>query len=248
MKKQIEQINNQDSRFYLINGKYYPSVTSILTIYPKGIGFYKWLVGNGSWDEAERIKEEAGDRGAKVHNAIIQLIKGKQLRLMTAKGDERIFTEEEWKAILAFKNWWEDFKPITSDCEKMVYSEKFGFAGTVDWIGYIHISDKSGKKKKCLAMLDWKTSKSIYSSSLIQVAAYAFANAEMKGEPIDSLAVVQLGSKAKRKYTMKFIDDRKSCFKVFLATKQIWEFENPGVEPQIEELPGEIRLQKYEKV
>ena len=248
MEKQIKQIHNQDNRFYLIDGKYYPSVTTILQAYPKGIGFYRWLTTNGNWQEAEKVRDQAGDRGARVHNSILQLIKGKQLRLMTAKKDERIFTEEEWKAIMAFKNFWEDFKPTTLDCEKIVHSEKFGYAGTADWIGTIEITGKDKKKKRCLTIIDWKTSKSIYSSSLLQVAAYAFANAEMKDEPVDALAVVQLGSKTKKGYTVKFVKDRKLCLRVFLACKLIWEFENPGAEPRREELPGEIKLQKHEKV
>ena len=93
-------------------------------------------------------------------------------------------------------------------------------------------------------MIDWKTSKGIYNSYLLQVAAYAYANAEMKSKPIDALAVVQLGSKTKRGYSVKFVEDRKLCFKTFLACKAIWDFENPQASPSLEKLPGTIKIQK----
>lgn len=242
-----QTISGRDHRFYRINGEFYPSVTTILQVYPKGLGFAKWLVSNGSWNEAEKVKEEAGDRGSKVHNAIVQIIKGRQLRLLNAK-KEKVFSDEEWKALLGFRNFWEDYRPVTLESEKIVYSKKFGFAGTVDWIGSIEMPDKNKKKTKCLAMLDWKTSKGIYNSYLLQVSAYCYANAEMKGRPVEALAVVQLGSKAKRVYSVKLVDDRKLCFKTFLACKAIWDFENPQASPSLEKLPGTIKIQKYAKV
>ena len=38
-----KQINVLDSRFYRRNGKYYPSVTSILNYFPKNHFFHSWL-------------------------------------------------------------------------------------------------------------------------------------------------------------------------------------------------------------
>jgi hypothetical protein len=71
MKRGIVQITTYDERWYAhevkdpITGipfiKFVPSVTWIAESYPKGIGFYRWLADKG-WDEAEAIKEAAGDK------------------------------------------------------------------------------------------------------------------------------------------------------------------------------------------
>ena len=239
--ERVKSITSQDNRFYLVDGEYYPSVTTILTAYPKSVGFFKWLTTNGNWQEAEKAKEEAGSRGSKVHNAILQLINGKRLKLLDSN-KESIFTNEEWKMILAFKNFWDDFEPITLECEKTVFSKRFKFAGTIDWMGTIKMPGKDKKAKRVLAIMDWKTSKAIYNSNLVQVAAYAFASTEMEKKKAQALAVIQLGSKNKKGYAVKFVEDRETCFNVFLAVKTIWDFENPNARPSTEDLPGEIKI------
>ncbi len=49
------QITFEDARFYYLNGNFYPSVTTILSAYPRDAHFYKWLkeVGN----DADTIRD-----------------------------------------------------------------------------------------------------------------------------------------------------------------------------------------------
>ena len=63
-----KQINVLDQRFYRRNGKYYPSVTSILNFFPKNQFFHNWLkdVGHNS----EIIANKAANEGTQVHNAL----------------------------------------------------------------------------------------------------------------------------------------------------------------------------------
>ena len=85
-KSGIVQVTTVDERWYarpsqdpvtkLPTYQYVPSVTWICDYYPKGIAFWKWLANKG-WDEAQAIKEAAGDRGTKVHQAIVDLLDGK---------------------------------------------------------------------------------------------------------------------------------------------------------------------------
>ena len=88
--KNIIQITVCDERWYVKDSvnpvtrlpeyKFVPSVTWIAGHYPKGIGFYKWLANTG-WNESEAIKNAAGDKGSKVHSAIVDLIDGKEVKM-----------------------------------------------------------------------------------------------------------------------------------------------------------------------
>src|SRR3990172_10646192 len=71
---------SEDKKTGLPIFKYYPSVTWICGYYPKGIPFYKWLADKG-WDEAEAIKNAAGDKGSKVHSACQLLDTGIEINI-----------------------------------------------------------------------------------------------------------------------------------------------------------------------
>ena len=67
-KKESKQINVLDNRYYTLDEiDYFPSVTTILEVFPKGFGFNQWLkdVGNN----ASEIADRAATSGTKVHDA-----------------------------------------------------------------------------------------------------------------------------------------------------------------------------------
>ncbi len=247
--KKITQITLPDERFYEKGGKYYPAVNYILQAYPKNIGFYKWLASKG-WDEAERIKEEAGDRGSKVHNAIYDLLKGKPVKYTDKYWNENtkdfeMLTDREWECLIAFQNFWEDKKPQLIASEIVCYSEKYFYAGTIDFIGIV-----DGK----VMLIDWKTGSKIYPSQLLQVAAYWQAeNEKGKFKPAET-AVLRLGTKHTRGYeplkksgkgkrgNLMNLKENKEAFSVFLAVKKTWGFEHPKAKPDIKEIPEVIKL------
>ena len=69
-----QQITMPDSRYYLRNGEYYPSITYVLQYYPKGKFFEDWLkqVGNN----ADFIVRKSAEDGTKVHNMIEAYLNG----------------------------------------------------------------------------------------------------------------------------------------------------------------------------
>ena len=82
-----KQINVLDSRFYQRNGKYYPSVTSILNYFPKNQFFHSWLkdVGHNS----DIIVQKAAKEGTQVHNAIEQYLNGEEIHWIDEWGNAR---------------------------------------------------------------------------------------------------------------------------------------------------------------
>lgn len=248
----IVQVTTSDERWYLkpANNKEsglpeylpVPSVTFIAHSYPKGIAYMKWLSDKG-WDEAEAIKNAAGNKGSKVHQACDAILNGHEVRIdstfmnhETEKEEE--LTLEECDAIISFVKWMKDLekagKVLTSVAnEQVLFSEEHGYAGTFDYICKIDSE---------YWLIDFKTSQHIWPEHQLQVSAYkeAIENGEnpIEGLPADEtlrLAVLQLGYRLnKNGYKWNEIEPN---FDLFLATKQIWQNEHGKEKPSQKDYP-----------
>jgi hypothetical protein len=113
-----KQVNFLDNRFYKRYDHYYPSVTSILQYFPKGKFFENWLkdVGHNS----DIIMRRAGDEGTQTHNAIEELLEGKEIQWMDDYGNAR-YNELVWGMIMKFKEFWDVAKPVLIFTEEFTY-------------------------------------------------------------------------------------------------------------------------------
>lgn len=233
----IIQVTISDERFYLkskVNEvtmlpEYFavPSVTWITQSYPKGIQYFKWLADKG-WDEAEEIKNMAGDKGTKVHLAIEAILRGEEVRIDSRfmsknSGQEEELTLEECDAIQSFIAWKNANDPKMLASEIVVFSEKHGYAGTVDFV--CKIGDE-------FWIIDFKTSQQVWPSHELQLSAYkeALTNGENVVNGLDAtnvkLAILQIGYRRnKNGYKFTEIEDQ---FDMFLAAKMIWQKEHGG--------------------
>lgn len=245
--KGVVQITSLDERFYTVYGKFYPSISWISQYYPKGRGYDMWLAKHG-WDDAQMLKEEAGARGAVVHNIIDRLIKGEtvkmdQMFLDSVNEMDREPTPDEWAAAMSFKDFWKSFQPeIVVANETTVFLREPESAGTADLIC---------TKDNILWFIDFKTSQDVWPSHKIQISAYAHSEAvESKiQKDIDNLvmegyekrcAILQIGYRRnQRKWKFTEIPDK---FKLFESTYNIWSEENSEVAPKQIELPIELSL------
>lgn len=227
----IVQITICDERWYELEGIFVPSVTWIADHYPKGTAFYKWLANHG-WDEAESLKQAAGDKGSKVHNAIVDLIDGKTVKMTDSYYNETLDAQEElsleeYEALMSFADWWKEAKPTVLAQDYIVWNQEKGYAGTVDLLCGI-----DGENW----LIDFKTSQYIWPSHELQISAYKHADTN----EIDKLAILQLGFRRnKRKWKLTEIEDK---FDLFLAAKKVWQNENAGIEPKKRDYPVEIKL------
>jgi ATP-dependent exoDNAse (exonuclease V) beta subunit len=154
-----QQITMPDSRYYLRNGEYYPSITYVLQYYPKGKHFEDWLkqVGNN----ADYIVRKSADDGTKVHNMIESYLNGEELNFLSSKGQPQYETEI-WQMFLKFVEFWETFKPELIEAEIHLFSDKLKIAGTCDLI--CKINDQ-------LWVIDYKTSNHLHTIYEFQLAA-----------------------------------------------------------------------------
>jgi hypothetical protein len=256
MKKIIKEVNDKlgivqvtiaDERWYvkettdtttgLPTFSYVPSVTWIAGHYPKGIAFYKWLADQG-WDESQAIKQAAGDKGSKVHDAISAILRGEEVRIdskflnrSTEQFEE--LTLEECDCILSFVNWRKEVQPESIAWDVVVFSEKYGYAGMIDYICKI-----DGKNY----IVDFKTSQQVWPEYELQVSAYKkpIESAEFAIDGFTdvadiNLAVLQVGYRRnKAGYKWNEIEDK---FPLFLAARQIWASETEGEAPKKKDYP-----------
>jgi hypothetical protein len=244
----IVQITIADERWYVKEEKegqfvFVPSVTWIASFYPKGLGFWKWLANKG-WDEAEALKQAAGDKGSKVHQAICDLIDGKEVKMdskylnPTLEAEEEL-SLEEYEAIKSFIDWHREYKPIALMRETVVWNEKENYAGTIDFICEI---------EGVCWIIDFKTSQNIWTEQELQLSAYKHAfleEATINDENLEiRLGILQLGYwRNKKKYKFTEIEDK---FDLFLSSKKIWENETRGIEPLKKDYPEILTLKEGE--
>lgn len=238
--KHILRVTSVDERWYVKEGRdeatgiprfdFVPSVTWIADHYPKGVGFYKWLANQG-WDEAEAIKNAAGDKGSKVHKAVQALIEGKTINIdsklvnpNTEKEEE--LSLEEYDCLLAFALWHKENSPEFLKWEFCVWGD--GYAGTVDLFCSI---------KGEPWLIDFKTSQYVWPSMELQVSAYKRAG---DFPPETKLAILQLGYRMNKK-RFKFTEVEEQ-YQEFLAAKLIWAKEQKGVEPKQRDYPLSVKL------
>lgn len=259
-KRGIVQVTIADERWYLkqIDNpktgipeyKGVPSSTWISDSYPKGVFFYKWLAEKG-WDEAEAVKQAAGDKGSKVHLAIEAILRGEEVRIDSKfvnkkTGQEEELTLEECDCILSFKKWFKDTEeeyqitPIV--WEKTIFSEIHNYAGTIDFICMLQ---NKKTKESIYWIMDWKTGQSIWKSSELQVSSYkkAIESGEnevmFQGKQIDvsniKIGILQLGYRRNKDgYKFTELEDK---FDLFLTAQKIWKEEHGDEKPNKKDYP-----------
>lgn len=125
------------------------------------------------WREA---KEEAADIGTAIHEWI----------RMKIRGEEPLIPEDEKvrNGVIAFLKWTGEKKIKWLESEKMVYSRKHNYVGTLDAIAKI-----GGKT----FLVDYKSSKGLYPEFYLQTAGYQLAYQEEHGKTIDGRVLIHLG-------------------------------------------------------
>uniref|UniRef100_A0A6H2A0I4 Putative PD-(D/E)XK nuclease superfamily protein n=1 Tax=viral metagenome TaxID=1070528 RepID=A0A6H2A0I4_9ZZZZ len=175
----------------------------------------------------KEVKEKSATLGSAVHLWIEQWTKGENPPIPQHPFDE--FTEEEVgkivSGIMAFLKWVQDHNVKILHAEKLVYSMKHGFVGTLDAIAEVD-------GKKCL--IDYKTSKGIYTEMRYQTVAYKKAYEEETGQIIHGGRWIIRLDKETGDFQAVFlpVSDDEPDYKAFLGllevkqrSKQLYEWE-----------------------
>ena len=167
-------------------GPWVPSVTTILGVLDKGIGFEKWLGNSVSYDAACEYRDLRASIGTMVHDHAEAYNKG--LKVEIDPNDE-----EMAKYMMSYEAWYKDYylkDMIVEACELKLYHKDIPFSGTLDMAITVNLLNKQNK----LCLVDIKTGDYRKSHGL-QLTAYAMLwNACFPNYPVDSLYGLYLKS------------------------------------------------------
>ncbi len=244
-KEKLKQITFLDERFYFDKKteSYHPSATTILDVYPRGYGYIQWLKDLGS--NADEVMKRAGDKGTKIHEAIEDFFKGKELK-WTEKEKEN-YTLDEWMMLLRFFDFYETYKPNPLALEISLVSPKLGFGGTLDLVCTLPAYPKD------IWYIDWKSGGGIYKSHKIQGASYWELWNSQEEQKITRAGCLHLraatrgpdktGKKIQGKgWKIDEIEDQKACYRLFGHAQAIWKEENPNPKPKNIVYPDRISM------
>jgi len=209
--------------FYWLKGKPYVSVTNVLTAINKP-ALIKWgarqvywgMVANPKMQEEEAVslpftaRDAAGSRGNTIHS-LVEAYKASGKIVETVPKQFRGYYD-------GFLQWIGNNKVKVLEQEKTVFSQKHGYAGTLDIL--CEINDNPG-----LWIVDVKTNKdgAVYPEHALQQSAYKQALSEI-GTEVVGMAILSL--KEDGLYNFSQLPDQ---FETFLATKKLWQWLNKDV-------------------
>jgi hypothetical protein len=227
-----KQITLPDSRYYRRNGEYYPSVTYVLNLYPKGKFFEDWLkkVGYAS----EYIVKKASEEGTQVHELCELYLNGEELYFLSPSGKPQ-HHPDVWQMFLRFVDFWEEFNPKLIETEVHLFSDELKVAGTCDLI--VEINDE-------LWLLDIKTSNQMHSTYELQTAVYGQCYQECYNKKVDRYGILWLKSSKRKASKGKMqgkgweILESERTFEenidIFKTVKKLFDLENPTASPSFE--------------
>jgi len=227
-----KQITLPDSRFYRRNGNYYPSVTYVLSYYPKGKFFEDWLkkVGYAS----EHIVKKAAEEGTKVHEMIEEYLNGAELKFLSPQGYPQ-YNPDVWQMFLRFVEFWETYKPKLIETEVHLFSDELKVAGTCDMV--CEINDE-------LWVIDFKTSNQIQTTYELQTAVYTQCYKECYGKDAQRNGILWLKSskRGSKKDKMQgkgweIVEPERTFeenIEIFKTVRKLFDLENPTSSPSFE--------------
>jgi len=163
---QVVEVNGK--RYYLIDGRKYPSVTTVLSIIRSpALELWRGELGNV---EADRIRDEAAEIGIQLHRACYLFNK---LQVPNATVDElppnSMFFA--WPSVqveqmfAAYRRWFDTCVEAVVATEVQVFNRQYGYAGTVDLLAIL-------KGDEVPSVIDLKTTSGFWPDQPLQLAAY----------------------------------------------------------------------------
>jgi hypothetical protein len=227
----------KDTAGYEIEGRWYPRVTSIISIKAKS-ALYRYYAEQENFKAAERKTLQSAKEGILVHDTIESILNGQPTQI----------PQEIKPSIEAFLQFWDNNRIVPLKIEERVKSDKHWYAGTLDLLAEIN---------GVLGIVDIKTSFAVFRDYNLQTAAYlnalteaGFKNLERWILRVDQFKTCQLcGAKLRNKggnvkirggksycphqwgelkgeVELKKLNNIEEDFRAFLACKELWSWEN----------------------
>jgi hypothetical protein len=188
------------TKYHNKRGDAVPSCTTILKVISKPM-LQGWA--NGLGFKKIKIKDElnrASYIGTTVHHYIECILNNEKIDFELAEDMGPNEKQKIMNALSSFVKWWKENKDDVEviDTELTIHGEYYG--GTIDLVC---------KYKKVRFIIDFKTSKSVYSSMFLQIAGYAKLYEKKMNKSIDGYGILLLDKSEGKKAKLTTITDKK---------------------------------------
>ena len=180
---------------YELDGQEYPSVTTIIHSLGND-AIVKWANHLGfKHKDYTKVMEETSKFGTKVHEALQREVDNS----ITTPIEFSDFIEKTQvtSALGHFRRLMSVYEYETIFTEKTIISPKLGYAGTLDWLTKINF--------KYLMLMDFKTSKMVRFTMLLQLGGYSNLLREI-GSGVDGAAIILVNPKLSTLYPINNIE------------------------------------------
>lgn len=208
--------------YYLIEGKKYWRVTRVKSIINQpGLNAWRMKVGE---KEAKKIMYARQNIGKKMHKLFELILQGHKINPDNYENKEIRTDLDLFQQLI-------DNCLLNAECvEQHLWSNKYGIAGTADYIGSYKSKDKYLKRnvepkfsKKSFVVGDWKSSSGIYDDYWLQLAAYTKMFEEMTDIRPDGAFIAQFRD-GKIKIEEKTYEELMKYFIVMLHCIELYKF------------------------
>jgi hypothetical protein len=189
---------------------------------------FQELLGEAKTAPRDKL-EDAGNIGHQAHTLIEENIKaaltsyGGIVPIHKIESAAGITDERVLNCVNAALGWMREHKVRWLSTERMIYSQFYNYAGTMDGLCVVD-------GKRCI--VDWKTSNYLYPEYAYQTAAYQYAYVEETGQVIQDRWILRLG-KEDGKFEPWYIKSSSVYnwdFKTFLLCCELTRAHNDGIE------------------
>ncbi len=193
-------------RFYEVDGKKYPRVTTILNIIHRPeLERWRGELGNV---EANRIRDDTAEIGTSLHNVCHLFNRDQSFEMPVTSQIGQMFN--------TYRRWFEKVIDTVVETEQLVISKKFGYAGTFDLLAVL-------KGDVTPSVIDLKTSKDFWPTMALQLAAYREALLE-EGKEVNRRLVVRIDKLETEKLEVKEYIKHARDFNAFLAALSLFRY------------------------
>lgn len=242
--KEIEVVRFFDERYYTTDKEtFYPAISTITDVFPKGYGFNQWLKQVGM--NVDEIVRKAGEQAKKMYSSIQSFLDGQTISWANEYTGEPNYQVDEWQMLMRFMEFWDSYEPEIITKKHKLISEKLGFAETIDLVCEI-----SGQ----VWLIDFKISNSIYDTDYIRLSAMQNLWNEQSAKKVQRAGILHLKAETKGndkrgkniqgegwqlKEAPKSLDE---YWTLFQHTFEIWKWNNPNPKPKNFEFPDQISI------
>ncbi len=208
LNSEIEVVEKNGQRFYPIPRKgLWPSVTTFLNVIDKP-RVREWRENLGD-EAAQAALDEAADIGNVLHDCATAIAKGEPFDVKT----------DLFPMVEAVQSWFENTVDIVIGTNMIVYSDLYRYAGETDLVAIL-------KGDIFPAIVDFKTSKAIFSEMGLQTASYQGAYNEGKdiGDQARRRLIVRVDKTDKGKIQTKHFTDDAKAYRAAICARQLYEY------------------------